>query len=155
MVTPRGTRQLKHPILTQCKLPVVRAGDTAVSCPGVTSQPCPCWGSHQAGLATSKELQPPACAGGRVWGPVWGAQVPGWPRPPACAGPVERRWQCQLGQRGGDTGRDRAARRGCSRARGQPSVPHRQCLPGSPCSPSHSPAREALQEGSDSAAPLC
>lgn len=149
LVTPRDTRQPKRAILTQCRLPVVRAagGDTALSCPGVTSKPCPCWGSHQQGPAATS----------RGWrkdlGSCMGTRVSGWPRPPACAGRVERRWQCQLGQQGGDTGRNKAARRGHSRASGQPSVPHRQCLPGEPLLPLTWPC--TIQEGSDSAAPLC
>lgn len=49
--------------------------------------------------------------------------------------PVLGMWRVQLGQRGGDTDRDQAARRGCSRDSGQPSVPHRQCLPGEPLLP--------------------
>lgn len=85
-MTRRGTRQPKHPILTKCKLPVVCAGDTALSCPGVTSKPCPCWGSHQTGLATSKDLQPPACAGGRIWGPLWGHRCQDGPVPPPLLG---------------------------------------------------------------------
>lgn len=111
---------------------------------------CCCWG-HSSVLprcdiqASSLLGEPPARTGHQqgaaatslCWrrdlGSFVGTQVPGWPRTPACAGPVERRWQ--LGQRGGDTGRGGAVRRGCSRASGQPSVPHRQCLPGSPCSP--------------------
>lgn len=46
-------------------------------------------GSHQPGLATSKDLQAATHAGGRIWDPVWGAQVPAWPCPPASAGHVE------------------------------------------------------------------
>lgn len=159
MVTPGGSRQPKQPLLTQYQLPVVRAGggETALSGPAVTSELCPCWGSHQPGL------WPPArtCSHWPVLeeGPgilLWRAQVPGWPHPPARPGREERRWQCQLGQRGGDTGRDKAARRGCSRNSGQPSVPHRPMPAWEPLLPLHTALHcpEALQEGSDSAAPL-
>lgn len=159
LVTPRGTRQPKQPLLAQCQLPAVHAGggETALSCPAATSKPCPCWGSHQPGLwppVRTRSHQPVLEEGAGVL--LRGAQVPGWPHPPARPGREERRWQCQLGQRGGDTGRDKAARRGCSRDRGQPSVPHRQMLAREPLLPLHMAVRcpEVLQEGSDSVAPL-
>lgn len=121
-------------------------GHGSVLPPGVTSKPCPCWGSHQPGLATSKDLQPPACAAGRIWDPAWGAQVPGWPRPPACPGHVEGRWQCQLGQRGGDTDRDKTSKERMQQGQWAALCPTQAVLAqGAPAAPSHG---RALSGGS-------
>lgn len=148
---PQGHKAAKasHPHPVQA----ASSGDTALSCPGVICKPCPCWGSHQPGLATRKDLQAPIHAGGRIWDPVSGAQVPGWPCPPACAGRVESAaGAVTRGHRQGPGSKERV-----QQGQWAALCPTQAVLARGAPAPLHMAVRcpEALQEGSDSVAPLC